>query len=123
MTVQRFRHIAIRDIEIVANQPKTIVVGVTGITDDVGYDARMDFRSSDDETSTLFLSLSSPSDGITLAINDNMLIVVASITEVQVDALRAAASSCRYSLKVTPPDGPPRQWIKGTITYIGTATP
>lgn len=121
----RFRHIAVYNLTLVANQPNVIEVRIAGITDATGHAVAIDIRISDNDSSTLLLALSSPSGGIVLSISGSDMVVTTTISDAQSDALRTAApTTCYYSLRHTPPSPAlVRQLVKGAITYINTATP
>lgn len=101
-------------------------ITLPGFTSASGVTARVEFRASDDDASTLYLTLTS-SAGLTLTSDGSNLLIAWEITEAQMDTLAAALktagrSKCAWSLKITPANSKTQQWLKGSYTLDMTAT-
>lgn len=116
------------DLTASANAYDLRAITLPGFASASGVTARVEFRASDDDESTLYLALtSSGGGGLTLTSDGSNLLIAWEITEAQLDTLKAALkgvgqTKCAWSLKVTPANNKTQQWLKGAFALDPTAT-
>lgn len=102
-------------------------ITIPGFASAVGVSAAVQFRQRQDDSSALYLTIDSGANGgLALASDGANLLIAWTITDAQLDALRAALAAarlsvCHWSLKLTV-GGRPYQYLYGTYTPIATAT-
>lgn len=113
------------NLPLTENSTNVFSFAISGITTATSYSAKVDMRAAKEPSSTVFLTLTSPSGGLVLSSDGTNLTIVLTITEAQVDALiplvGAANGKAAWSLKVTEPAGTTLQYLTGLI--IPTRTP
>lgn len=113
------------NLPITENSVNVQTFAISGIATAVDYSAMVDIRASESPTSALLLSLTSPSDGLTLASDGSSLTVTLTMTEAQADTLAPLVDAnprAAWSLKVTSPTGVTLQYLKGLIVLTRTPT-
>lgn len=99
----------------------------SGVVTSTGWAARLDIRATKDETSELYLSLTSVA-GITLSSDGSKLIMSLVLTLTQTAALQQAVAadgmkSAYYDLKLTKPDTTVEYLLRGKISLTARITP
>ncbi len=95
----------------------------SGVTTASGWAAKLDIRSGEDESSTLYLGLTS-SSGIALSSDGVKLIMAVTITAAQTIALGLLNfTMAHYDLKLTHPDATAEYLLRGTVFLRQRITP